>query len=338
MASKSPEKKRPGEFELIARLFAPLASGYADAYGLSDDVAYLALSNGLFGADEELVMKTDALVSTVHFLEDDPADLVAKKLLRVNLSDLAAKGARPILYTLALMLPSTVEMAWLERFAQGLKSDQEEFGVVLAGGDTDSTPGPLALSLTVLGAVPKGARPLRANAVAGDAIYVSGTIGDGALGLKAARGELPGLSSDLLAFLADRYRLPRPRLTLGTRLRGFVHASMDVSDGLVGDLQHICDASHVGAVIESARVPLSAAARAALARDGTLLEKILTGGDDYEILFTASPHEERALTTLGREVGVLVTRIGAIEPGNRVRVLDPKAGEMALAEGGFRHF
>jgi thiamine-monophosphate kinase len=329
---------RPGEFELIAQLFAPLARGFEGACGLADDVAYLALQGGLVGADEELVLKTDALVAGVHFLSDDPADLVARKLLRVNLSDLAAKGARPLVYTLALIMPASIDYPWLERFAQGLQADQDEFGIALAGGDTDSTPGPLALSLTAIGAIPTGGRLLRSAANIGDGIFVSGSIGDGALGLKAIRGELAGVTQDHLTFLADRYRLPRPRLALGQGLRGLVHATMDISDGLVGDLQHICDASHVGAAIEVARVPLSAATRAAVDRQGGLIESVLGGGDDYELLFTAPRAQEAALLSLGHELGVPVTRIGTIESGSAVRIITADGREMQLSHRGFRHF
>jgi thiamine-monophosphate kinase len=332
------QSARPGEFELIARLFAPLSRGFPGAYGLEDDVAYLALKGGLLREGEELVVKTDALIAGVHFLENDPADLVARKLIRVNLSDLAAKGARPLVYTIALMLPDSVEFAWLERFADGLRTDQVEFGIALAGGDTDRTPGPLALSLTALGAIPARARLLRSAAEVCDGIYVSGTIGDGALGLKAIRGQLGGLSERDRAFLAERYRLPRPRLQLGARLRSLVHATMDISDGLVGDLQHICDASHVGARIEAPRVPLSDAARAALADAPSLIESVLGGGDDYELLFTAPLKRDESLGALGRELGVPITRIGEIEGGTTVRVFDGVGRETRLAHPGYRHF
>jgi len=337
-ASGTPPAKRPGEFELIDRLFAPLAAGFPGAYGLADDVAYLTLQGGLVGAGEELVLKTDALVSGVHFLPDDPADLVARKLIRVNLSDLAAKGARPLVYTLALILPATIDFAWLERFAAGLAADQAAFGVALAGGDTDSTPGPLALSLTILGAIPTGQRMLRGAAVVGDAVFVSGTIGDGALGLKAIRDELGSLAAADLAYLTQRYRLPEPRLALGQALRGLAHATMDISDGLVGDLQHICDASKVGAAIEAQRVPLSPPARAALDRDASLMASVLGGGDDYELLFTAPPAAEAALVAPRGQRGVGVTRIGTIEQGNEVRVLDAQGQPIRLAHPGYRHF
>jgi thiamine-monophosphate kinase len=330
--------ERPGEFELIANLFAPLAQGFSGACGLEDDVAYLALTGGLVRAGEELVLKTDAIVSGVHFLASDPGDLVARKLLRVNLSDLAAKGARPLVYMLAAMLPAALEYGWLQRFAQGLKADQDEFGIVLAGGDTDATPGPLALSLSVIGAIPAGQRLLRSAAQVGDAVFVSGTIGDGALGLAAILGQLTGVSQSDADFLADRYQLPRPRLALGRRLRGLVHATMDISDGLVGDLQHICDASRVGATIEVGRLPLSDAGKAAITNASTWTETVVGGGDDYELLFTASPSNEDALLSLGRAVGVPITRIGSIDCRKGVWVIGHDGREMVPTKIGYRHF
>ncbi|HLI13717.1 MAG TPA: thiamine-phosphate kinase [Alphaproteobacteria bacterium] len=338
MAGEDQGRGRPGEFELIARLFAPLAARFAGAVDLADDVAYLALHDGLVAADEELVVKTDALVAGIHFLVEDPPDLVARKLLRVNLSDLAAKGARPLVYTLALMVPPALDYAWLTRFAEGLRLDQEAYGIVLAGGDTVSTPGPLALSVTALGAVPAGRRMLRGNARPGDGVFVSGTIGDGALGLKAIQGRLLGLGGEHRAALAARYRLPQPRLSLGRRLLGLAHASMDVSDGLIGDLEHICATSSVAAVVQATLVPLSDAGRAALAADPGLIEDVLGGGDDYELLFTAPAADEAALVAIGRELEVPVSRIGAIAAGSGVRVEDAAGREIAIARRGFRHF
>jgi len=336
--SGKPDQTRPGEFELIARLFAPLAAGWPGACGLTDDVAYLPLEGDLVAPGEELVLKTDAIVAGVHFLVEDPPDLVARKLLRVNLSDLAAKGARPLVYLLAIMLPASIDFGWLVRFTEGLRADQQAFGLHLAGGDTDATPGPLTLAATLLGAVPAGRRMLREGARAGDGVFVSGTIGDGALGLKAIRGELAGLTPAQLAALAHRYRLPEPRLALGARLRGLAHATMDISDGLVGDLEHICEASRVGAIIEAVRVPLSEAARAALARNPALIESVLGGGDDYELLFAAPISAEGALGALGRELGVPIARVGRIVAGERVQALDQEGRRLALAQRGYRHF
>ncbi len=209
---------------------------------------------------------------------------------------------------------------------------------MLAGGDTDATPGPLTLSLSVIGAIPAGQRLLRSAARLGDAVFVSGTIGDGALGLAVILGRLAGLSEGDVDFLVERYRLPRPRLALGQRLRGLVHATMDISDGLVGDLQHICDASHVGATIEISRLPLSHAARGVVTGAPAWIETVIGGGDDYELLFTAPPSNEQAIISLGLDVGVPVTHIGTINDGKGVRIVGPDGRDMTLTKTAYRHF
>lgn len=325
--------RRLDEFEIIARHFKPLAAKCEGALGLADDAAALRV-----GAGRELIVTADALVEGVHFLPDDPPDLIARKMLRVNLSDLAAKGAVPTVYLMTLALGPAVDDAWIEAFARGLAKDQDEYGIVLAGGDTTATPGLTTLSVTAMGEVTEGRALRRNGARAGDGVWVSGTIGDGVLGLAAARGELPDLAADAVAELADRYRLPRPRVTLGPRLISLAHAAMDVSDGLVGDLRHICEASGLGAEIEAARVPLSQAAKAVLAREPARLRAMLTGGDDYEILFTAPPAREGALAALGREMGLSLTRIGTMREGGDVVVRDAAGGAIEMGQGGYRHF
>src|SRR5215469_10594425 len=214
-----------GEFERIARFFAPLAA--PEGLRLLDDVAIIPGP-----ADQQYVLKTDAIVEGVHFLPDDPADQVAQKLLRVNLSDLAGKGATPVGYLLATALPRERDEAWLELFSQGLARDQKEFGIGLLGGDSVATSGPVTLSVAAVGRVRTGETVLRKGARPGDTVFVSGTLGDGALGLCALRGQLPELGAAQRDFLADRYRLPRPRLALGQRLVGTARAMMDISDGL----------------------------------------------------------------------------------------------------------
>jgi thiamine-monophosphate kinase len=320
-----------GEFERIARFFAPLAA--PEGLSLLDDVAIIPGPPG-----EEYVLKTDAIVEGVHFLPEDPADQVAQKLLRVNLSDLAGKGATPVGYLLTTALPPDRDEAWLERFAQGLARDQKEFGIALLGGDSVATAGPVTLSVAAVGRVRAGETVLRSGAKPGDTVFVSGTLGDGALGLKALRGELPGLGPAHRDFLADRYRLPRPRLRLGLSLVGIAHAMMDISDGLVADLGHICENSGVGAVVEEGRLPLSPAARAAIASHASLLVAPLTGGDDYELLFTAAADAVDAIARIARERDAPVTAIGRIEPGRGVRVIDEKGAPIAIADGGYRHF
>lgn len=331
--SSAPTESNVDEFQVIADLFAPLARGYPGALGLTDDVALLAAD-----ADCETAVTVDAMVAGVHFLPDDPPDLVARKLIRVNLSDLASKGAKPFAVMLAAAFPVGVDLPWLKRFAQGLSDDVAEFGIALIGGDTVATPGPLTLSLTAFGRVGKGRAVLRSGAQAGDMVWVSGTIGDGALGLEAARGLRTELGAVNQAFLADRYRLPRPRVALGTGLPGLAHAGMDISDGLVQDLGHLCRASGLAARVDADAVPLSAAAKAAFEQDHSLLATILTGGDDYELLFTAPPSATPAILALGQGVGVAVTAIGSMAAGQGVTVQDGKGRPIALNKGGWRHF
>jgi thiamine-monophosphate kinase len=325
----------PSEFDLIARYFAPLAEGRAGAEGLTDDAAFLTLD-----PDQELVVTADAVVAGVHFLEQDPPALVARKALRVNLSDLAAKGARPLAYFMTAAFPPGIDEAWLADFCAGLAADQAEFGIALMGGDTTSTPGPLTLSITALGQVPRGRALKRRAATVGDAVVVSGTLGDAALGLLALRGGFAGLAAAERQHLIDRYHLPRPRTGLGPMLAeaGLAHAAIDVSDGLVADLGHICETSGLGAEIETGRVPLSAAAAAALSGQPELMARILTGGDDYEILFTVPAGNLDAVADLGRRLGLPLTVIGRMTRGSGVRVVGTDGAEIALDSAGYRHF
>jgi len=327
--------KLPGEFELIGRYFRPLAAGTPGALGLGDDVALVAERAG-----SELVVTADAVVAGVHFLREDPPDLVARKMLRVNLSDLAGKGAEPVGYLMTLALPADTTEPWLARFCQGLAADQAEFGIGLLGGDTTQTPGPATLSVTALGRLPAGSAPARSGARQGDAVWVSGTLGDGALGLRCLRDEFAGLDAAAAASLIDRYRLPRPRLALGIALRksGLVHAAMDVSDGLVADLGHICEQSGCSAEVAMERLPIGAAARAALAIKPDAIEEVFAGGDDYELLFTAAASSAEAIQAIARETGVALTMIGRIGQGRSV-VLRDAAGRVRPTERtGYKHF
>lgn len=327
-----------GEFELIARYFAPLAKGFPGAFGLLDDAAVIAALPG-----HELVAKTDAIVGGVHFHLDDPPDLISRKALRVNLSDLAAKGAVPRAYMLAIMLPRTLTEEWIAAFARGLAQDQDEYAVHLIGGDTDSTPGPLSIAITAFGDVATGCMLRRSRAHDGDTVFVTGTIGDAALGLEVLRGKSPHLDTNAANFLVDRYRLPQPRVTLGPRLVGLASAALDVSDGLLADLAHICEASELAAVIEAPLVPVSTAARTALGTDSRRITTVLTGGDDYEILFTAPPKALNELTELSQALEVPITAIGRMESASfgkngRIRVLDESGRPLTFDRGGWTHF
>lgn len=324
--------KRSNEFDRIARYFAPLAASCPGALGLLDDAAVIAPQAGA-----EFVVTTDTIVAGVHYVGDEAPALVAAKLLRVNLSDLAAMGARPRAYTLNIALPDSADDAWLEGFAAGLAEDQERFGITLIGGDSVSTSGPACFTLTAIGEVPAGTALRRGGAGVGDIVYVSGTVGDGALGLLASRDALRGIGAALSAALIERYRMPQPRLDLGQRLRGIASAAADVSDGLAADLGHIADASDVAATIEAARIPLSAAARAVVAADGKYLETILTGGDDYELVFCVPPKHAETVRRIADEVNLPCTSIGRIVEGTGVTVLDAADAPIQLSRSGFMH-
>lgn len=275
------------------------------------------------------MLTTDTLVEGVHFLPDDPPGLIARKLLRVNLSDLAAKAAEPFGYLLAVAWPGGWDEARRAAFAAGLAEDGALYGLSLLGGDTVSTPGPMTASVTLLGYAPAGRAVRRSGARPGDLLHVTGTIGDGWLGLQAAQGGLPELDERLRTALAHRYRLPQPRLEHRSWLLEHASAAMDVSDGLIGDLAHLCRASGVGAVIDLERLPLSEGARAwlALQPDPTAgLIALATGGDDYELLLAASEGDGD-----GR-----ATPVGRVVDAEGVRVL-AHGVEQPVARGGWRH-
>jgi thiamine-monophosphate kinase len=325
---------RPGEFELIAQLFAPLAKGAPGALGLLDDAALLTPP-----PDTEIVITADALVEGVHFLGDDPPDSVAKKALRVNLSDLAAKGATPVGYLLTLSLPEHITMEWLRSFTEGgLAADQKQYNVSLLGGDTTSTPGPLTMSVTALGIVPKGAMLKRSGARPGDVVFVSGSVGDAGAGLALLRGDAPSLGVADSAALIARYRTPTPRLALGRALRGLASASLDVSDGLLADLGHIGEVSKVRLVIEAAKIPLSSPVRALWGVTGDGIVRAATAGDDYELAFTAPPSARAGIAEAAKGAGIAVHEIGRVEAGTGVDMVGANGQRIAVEQGGYRHF
>src|SRR5438552_5095939 len=293
MAMNRGNAAQSGEERLIARYFAPLAK-HAGAFGLADDAAAITPPAGC-----DLVLKTDGIVGGVHFFPDDPPDMVAKKALRVNLSDLAAKGATPLGFLLTLALPEEIGDAWLAPFARGLGADAQAFGCPLLGGDTDRTGGPITISIAAFGAVPQGRMVRRAGAKAGDRVVVTGTIGDAALGLLLRRDisavQRWGLGPEQRNSLEARYLVPQPPPAIAEILRAHASAAMDVSDGLAGDLGKLCRASAVTAEIEEARIPLSEGARAALSVEPALIETIITGGDDYEVVACVPPGKVEAL-------------------------------------------
>jgi len=326
-----------GEDKLIARYFKPLATAEG-ALGLRDDTAFYSPPEG-----HELVLTADAVVAGVHFLSDDPADCVAQKALRVNLSDLAAKGATPVGCLLTLALPSGTPERWLETFAGGLKADCELFACPVFGGDTVKTDGPVSISIFAFGVLPRGTMVQRTGAKAGDKIFVTGTIGDGALGLnllrEPARKAAWSLADPEAKHLIDRYRVPQPRVAVAAAVRTHASASMDVSDGLIGDLAKLCDVSGVSARIEAKSLPLSVGARRALSSEPALIESIATGGDDYEILFTLAPDRIASLRELAAAANVGVTEIGEIVEGHDPpRMIGTDGATLTFVRSSFSHF
>ena len=308
----------PPEFSLIARHFRPLAA--EAGLNLLDDAALLTPPPG-----QQLILAADAMVAGVHFLPDDPPETIGRKLLRVNLSDLAAMGASPLGYLMTIALTPATHEVWLAAFAAGLAEDQRAFGIQLLGGDTVSTAGPLTLSLTILGHVPPGTALRRAGAQAGDDVWVSGRIGDGYLGLRAARGELDDPDGDL----ARRYRLPEPRLALGVALRGLARACMDVSDGLLQDLSHLCRAGGCAAEVDAPRVPATTLAP---------ITALVTGGDDYELLFAGALTDRAAIEAAGTATRTPVTRIGRFTVGApRVTLRNAEGADITPERLGWSH-
>jgi thiamine-monophosphate kinase len=323
------------EERLIAHHFRPLAT-HPGALSLADDAAVLTVPEGY-----DLVLTTDGVIAGVHFFFDDTPGDIARKALRMNLSDLAAKGAKPLGFLVAVALPATTDDAWLAGFAAGLGEDATRYGCPLLGGDTDHTPGLMSISITAFGVVPHGRMVLRSSARVGDSILVTGTIGDAALGLRlrgdrnlAARWRL---TEAMATHLEGRYLRPQPRTALAESVLSFASAAMDVSDGLVGDLGKLCRASAVAADVDVANVPLSDAAHAVLAARPALMETVLTGGDDYEIILTVAPAKLPAFHAAARAAGVSVTEIGRVRTGEGAQFTrDGKT--LVFSRPAFSHF
>ncbi len=331
-----PGKVKPSaEERLIARHFRPLAT-HPGAFDLADDAAAITPPPGC-----DLVLTTDGVISGVHVFADDPPDLIARKALRMNLSDLAAKGATPLGFLLALSLPADTKSAWIAAFARGLGEDAKHYGCPLLGGDTDRTPGPAAVSIAAFGAVPRGKMVRRSSAKAGDVVVVTGNIGDAALGLKLRRdAHLAGdwhLTKAEAAQLVGRYRLPQPRNTLANAILRYASAAIDVSDGLAGDFDKLCRRSTVAADIDVTQIPLSKAARKALTIVPGLMETVLTGGDDFEIAMTIAPKRLAAFRRAAKTAGVPVTEVGRVRRGGGARFIQNDK-PLAFAQAAYSHF
>ena len=331
MASGQPAS---GEDSLIARYFRPLATD-PGAFRLDDDAAALKPDGN------DIVVTTDAIVEGVHFLPDDPPDTVARKALRVNLSDLAAKGATPAGFVLTLALRNADE-TWLKPFAAALGEDAAQFACPLLGGDTVSTPGPLMVSVTAFGRVPPGKMVHRFGAKPGERVMVTGTIGDAALGLAVLKGgKVHAAASDKAAreALIGRYRVPQPRVAMAEIVRFHASAAMDVSDGLAGDLTKLCGVSGVSAAIDLASIPLSGATQDLVSRGVVGLETLIVGGDDYEILCTLPEDRIEAFAQAAKDAGVAVSSIGTVVAGSAVpKFIDGEGREIALKRLSYSHF
>jgi thiamine-monophosphate kinase len=323
-----------GEFGRIARFFRPLAERFPGALKLSDDAALLSVPPG-----KEVVLTTDAVVAGVHFLPTDAPGDVARKALRVNLSDLAAKGASPLAYTLTLAVGRDVGDLWIEAFAGGLAADQAEYGIALAGGDSVSTEGPIWVSITAFGLVAAGKMVKRSGALPGDIVLVTGTIGDAALGLAVEQGRLAVNGADRAA-LVGRYRLPQPRTHLAQAIATHAHAAIDISDGLAADFGHLCLASRVIGEIAVSNIPQSAAARRAVAAEPKLMAQVVGGGDDYEVLLAAAADAVRPLQVAAETAGVALTVVGVIAGADhkgRADLLDDAGNPLTVEKPGWTH-
>lgn len=316
----------PGEFDIIQRYFTPLAG--PDGLALKDDASVSAVPSGY-----DLVVTKDVLHEGVHFRAEDPIDLVAFKALAVSVSDCCSKGAAPKHYWIGLCLPSEPTNQWLQNFCHGLDAAQQEFGCCLSGGDTTQTLGPLAISVTVAGFVPTGQMIKRSGAKVGDSVYVTGELGNAALGLRLllSGGDCP---SDL----QKAYQAPVPPCAFGQQLHGIASSSADISDGLVADARHIADASGVLIDLFQPKLPVGTSARAIINESPDLASKIWSGGDDYQILFTASESAEPEIQQIAQESKVLVTKIGVIKQGTGVQLLDHNQEIVQVTSGGYEHF
>lgn len=327
-----------GEDSLIQRYLAPLTAGCPGAFGLEDDCAALTPEPGC-----DMVLKTDAIAEGIHFLGDDRPEDIAWKAVAVNVSDLAAKGARPIGYLTSLSFPRIPEPPWMRRFAAGLREAQERFSLTLLGGDTDRRPNaPVSITVMIIGSVPAGRMVRRGTARAGELVYVTGTLGDAALGLRLRSGGLTEAAGRLegraRAFLVRRYLRPEPRTALRQALLEHARAAMDISDGLVKDLGRLCRASRCAADVHAAELPLSPAASALLGLQPDLAVLPLCGGDDYEILASVAADDAAAFETAARSAGVPVTHIGRLRKGSGVVVRGPAGVPLDLARTGYDHF
>ena len=323
------------EFSRIKKFFRPLTSKRMGAMELLDDAALVPIKKM-----DSIVVSTDALVEEIHFHSDERADFVSRKALRTNLSDLAAMGSKPFAYNLALIIGKKKLInidQWLKLFSKGLAVDQKKFGIRLIGGDTVTSLGPTSICISIFGTPnPKGSL-LRCGAMVGDGIFVSGTIGDAALGLRLRGNRSLSCLSKENSYCISRYRIPRPRIELGLALGGMASAAMDISDGLFQDLSHLCGASNVGASVQANKIPLSKEVSTFVNENKFSIEHVITGGDDYELIFTAPVTKEKSIFNLARVTKTRITRIGTVQSGRGVFIFDKRGNIIPVSKGGYSH-
>lgn len=319
------------EFDIIAKYFQPLTNGCHESLSLKDDAAIIPCDTS------NLVITQDTIIESVHFLPQDTASDVAKKLLRVNLSDLAAMGATPLYYMLAMSLPKSIDEKWIEHFSASMQDDIKLFGGSLIGGDTTSHDGKITLTLTAIGKCPDNKALKRSTAKTGDLIFVTGTIGDSFLGLQILKQELPTLSENE-KFLSNRYKIPQPRLDISQSIIDIATSAADISDGLISDLEHICSASNVGATINIDAIPLSKAAKNIISKGAFNISQLATGGDDYELIFTANTQNSCRLKQISQDLNIKITEIGKITNESGVTTLNNQDSPINTGVSGYNHF
>ncbi|ABK42690.1 thiamine-phosphate kinase [Magnetococcus marinus MC-1] len=329
-----------GEFGVIQHIFAPIQSkqGEGVQLGIGDDAACLVVPR-----TQDLLATTDTMVEGIHFSSDADPYLLGQKALAVNLSDIAAMGGLPRWYLLSMAVPNRTSQSWLEEFARGVKAASEMFHVALVGGDTVRSNAKIVITVQMLGLIGQHRAVARSGAQVGDRLYLSGTLGDSAFGLAHLLGKLPAMLADDVSYLSRRHHLPEPRIQLGMALQdaALAHACIDVSDGLLADLQHICEASQVSAVVDVEKLPFSESAQRVIAQYGrSALELALTGGEDYELLFAISPGAADQVEKIVHQVGVSLVEIGeVVGVGERPGVVVRQGGEvLSIAQSGWTHF
>lgn len=314
------------EFQIIEQYFAPLAGPHG--LSLMDDAACIPGEPGT-----DFIVTKDLIVEGVHFRSDDDASLIAQKALGVNVSDCVAKGAEPFYYWLGLALPQGYADEWLKKFSNGLSIGQQQYGCLLGGGDTTSTKGPITISITMMGKIPAGMMVKRSGAQIGDDLYVTGTLGDAALGLQCLEKNLGGYDA-----LTEAYFRPKPPAAFAPDLRTLASSGADISDGLIADAGHIARASGVGMLINQVDLPKSQQATLMLEHYPEFLPLIWSGGDDYQLLFSADASKRNSIAVAAQKRAIAITRIGKIIKGNSVHLLDLSGEIVQVTHRGHEHF